>query len=120
MTAKLQAAPPPPPTPASDEEDLDAALISCHYYKNNAFMQDPEQLVTHLDRLRDIPTQIIQGRYDMNTPAHRAFLLKEKLPQAILTIVPDAGHSAWEPGTLHHLIEATESFKSILTSPQLS
>jgi proline iminopeptidase len=36
---------------------------------------------------------------------HRAW------PQADYRIVPDAGHSAWEPGILSALVEATERFK---------
>jgi len=32
-------------------------------------------------------------------------------PQAEYQIVPDAGHSAWEPGILGALVEATERFK---------
>jgi proline iminopeptidase len=32
-------------------------------------------------------------------------------PRAAYRIVPDAGHSAWEPGILGALVEATERFK---------
>ena len=31
-------------------------------------------------------------------------------PQAELRIVPDAGHSAFEPGTVHELVGATDRF----------
>jgi len=35
-----------------------------------------------------------------------------RLAQAEYRIVPDAGHSAWEPGILGALVEATQRFKS--------
>jgi proline iminopeptidase len=38
---------------------------------------------------------------------HRAF------PEADLRIVPDAGHSAFEPGNVHELIEATNRFREV-------
>jgi proline iminopeptidase len=35
---------------------------------------------------------------------HRAY------PEAVLRIVPDAGHSAFEPGIVHELVSATDRF----------
>jgi len=37
-------------------------------------------------------------------------------PEADLRIVPDAGHSAFEPGNLHELIETTDRFALGLNS----
>jgi proline iminopeptidase len=36
---------------------------------------------------------------------HRAW------PEADLRIVPDAGHSAFEPGNAHELVSATDRFR---------
>jgi proline iminopeptidase len=36
---------------------------------------------------------------------HRAW------PEAEYVVVPDAGHSAWEPGICAELVKATEGFK---------
>lgn len=52
-----------------------------------------------------IPTVIVQGRYDMVCPARSAYDLKKVFPEAELTIVPDAGHSAMEIPTSKLLTE---------------
>ncbi|HQT46266.1 MAG TPA: prolyl aminopeptidase, partial [Acidocella sp.] len=56
----------------------------------------------------DIPGEIVQGRYDMICPAQSAFQLAEAWPAARLTLVPDAGHSALEPGVRTALIAALD------------
>jgi proline iminopeptidase len=54
---------------------------------------------------------IVQGRYDIVCPMVSAWALHRAFPEADLRIVPDAGHSASEPGTVHELIEATDRFR---------
>jgi proline iminopeptidase len=39
-----------------------------------------------------------------------AWELHRAWPEASLRIVPDAGHSAFEPGTVHELVSATDRF----------
>jgi proline iminopeptidase len=53
---------------------------------------------------------IVQGRYDVATPAATAWDLHKAWPEARYILVPDAGHAYNEPGILHHLIEATDAF----------
>ena len=43
-------------------------------------------------------------------PAESAWDLSRAWPEAKLVIVPDAGHSAMEPGILHSLVTATDQF----------
>jgi proline iminopeptidase len=54
---------------------------------------------------------IVQGRYDIVCPMASAWALHRALPEADLRIVPDAGHSATDPGNLHELVEATDRFR---------
>ena len=68
-------------------------------------------LIEEAKKLSEIPTTIIQGRYDMVCPPISAWELKNALPQAKFEIIPDAGHSAMEVGVTSALIEATEAFK---------
>jgi len=53
---------------------------------------------------------IVQGRYDMVCPVESAWELHERWPESELCIVPDAGHSAYEPGIVHELVSATDRF----------
>jgi proline iminopeptidase len=53
---------------------------------------------------------IVQGRYDVVCPAKSAWDLHAAWPESELIIVPDAGHSANEPGIIHELVRATDRF----------
>jgi len=99
---------------ASSSEDLFAlafARIECHYFVNAGFFDVDGQLLRDVHRLRDIPAVIVQGRYDVVCPPRSAWDLHRAWPQADLRIVPDAGHSAFEPGITHELIVATDRFR---------
>ena len=65
--------------------------------------------------LKDKPITIIQGRYDMVCPPKTAYELHQAIPQSKLIIIPDAGHSASEAGTLSSLLDATDEFKAIVS-----
>jgi proline iminopeptidase len=52
----------------------------------------------------------VHGRYDMLCPIEAAMLLASAWPKATLRIVPDAGHSALEPGIRRELVAATNRF----------
>ncbi len=85
------------------------ARIENHYFVNEGFFEEG-QLIRDAQRLKRIPGVIIQGRYDVATPAATAWALHKAWPEARFVMVPDAGHAFTEPGILHHLIEATDSF----------
>jgi proline iminopeptidase len=90
-----------------NEPDLALALarIECHYFVNNAFFETENYLIENVSKIRHIPTTIVQGRYDVVCPAMSAWELHEAFPEAELHIIPDAGHSAMEPGIASRLIE---------------
>jgi proline iminopeptidase len=89
------------------------ARIECHYFMNNAFFPTDNYLIEQVGKIRHIPATIVQGRYDVVCPAHSAWELHRAWPEAELRIVPDAGHSATEPGIVSALVEATERFKNM-------
>jgi proline iminopeptidase len=95
---------------AGDTVALGLARIEAHYFVNDIFLPE-NALLANAHRLRDVPGVIVQGRYDMVCPLVSAHELSEAWPKAEYRIVPDAGHSVWEPGILGPLIEATERFK---------
>ncbi|MBB5918166.1 proline iminopeptidase [Nocardia transvalensis] len=87
------------------------ARIENHYFVNGGFLDDG-QLLRDADRIAHIPAVIVQGRHDIVCPAVSAWDLHRALPDSTLHIVADAGHSAGEPGITHHLVEATDKFRS--------
>ena len=84
--------------------------IECHYFVNRGFFANDDELLAEAAKLRGLPGVIIQGRYDVVTPAETAWALHKAWPEADFEIVPDAGHTATEPGIADALIRATDRF----------
>ena len=87
------------------------ARIECHYFVNRGFLETDDWLLEQAARLRGIPGVIVQGRYDVVCPLESAWALHRAWPEAELKIVPDAGHSASEPGIVHELVTATDRLR---------
>jgi len=95
---------------SSDVVALGLARIEAHYFTHQIFMR-PNALLDNVARIRGIPAVMVQGRYDAVCPIITADDLHRAWPQAHYVVVPDAGHSAWEPGICAELVKATERFK---------
>jgi len=95
---------------ADPEFALAFARIECHYFMNNAFFSSDNYLIENVDRIRDVPAIIVQGRYDVVCPIRSAWDLHRAWPKAELRIIPDAGHSISEPGIIDALVGATDKF----------
>lgn len=92
---------------SSTHTALSLARIEAHYFVNHIFLP-PDYILREAHRLRNIPGVIVHGRYDVVCPYSNAFELKRVWPQARLQLIPDAGHSASEPGIRAALVQATE------------
>jgi proline iminopeptidase len=97
---------------AEDRMALGLARIEAHFFRNNSFFDD-DQLLRGARRLAGIPATIVQGRYDMVCPILSADELARAWPEATYVIVPDAGHSAMEPGIRAALVAAMERYKTL-------
>ena len=86
------------------------ALIENHYFVNKGFLENENQLLDNIEKIRHIPAVIIQGRYDVVCPPTTAYELHQRWPEAELKIAPFSGHSAFEEEITHLLIEATNKF----------
>ena len=86
------------------------ALIENHYFVNKGFLDNENQLLDGIDKIRSIPCIIVQGRYDIVCPAKTAYELSERWPEASFIIAPFSGHSAFEKEITHELIKATNKF----------
>ena len=106
---------PSPETVAAFGEDrmaLGLARIEAHYFTHDIFLPE-NSLLDGVGRLAGIPAVIVQGRYDMVCPIATADELHAAWPEADYVVVPDAGHSAMEPGIRRALVAATEKFKGV-------
>lgn len=95
-----------------DTHALGLARIEAHYFRNNG-LEPEDKLLRDIRKVRHIPAVIIQGRYDIVCPIRTADELHRAWPEADYIVVPDAGHSAMEPGVRTALVQATERFKTL-------
>lgn len=93
---------------------LALARLEAHYFRNRFFLAEGA-LLEGAKGLRHLPGSIVQGRYDMVCPPVSAHELATIWDKADFVMVPDAGHSANEPGLTAALVGATERLKKILS-----
>jgi proline iminopeptidase len=91
---------------------LGLARIEAHFFRCHLFAGERD-LIARIGQIRHLPGIIVQGRYDMVCPVGSADELARAWPEAEYVIVPDAGHSAMEPGIRGQLVLATERMKRI-------
>jgi len=101
-----------PGEPRMSSAVLAMARIEAHYMINQGFMAEG-QLLRNIHQLHALPATIVQGRYDIVCPIASADALARVWPGAAYHIVPDAGHSAMEPGIRAALVGATNRYRSL-------
>ena len=98
----------------NDAAALALARIEAHYFVHDTFLAEDE-LIRGVPALRHLPAAIVQGRYDLVCPIVTADAVARAWTGAKYVIVPDAGHSAMEPGIRAALVRATETMKTRIT-----
>ena len=96
---------------AGDGVALGLARMEAHYFSHDIFLPE-NSLLEGIACIRHVPCIIVQGRYDAVCPIITADELHHAWPQAEYIVVPDAGHSAWEPGICAELVRAAEKMKT--------
>ncbi len=92
-----------------DNDVVALARLEVHYMRNHGFLA-PGQLLDGVPKVAHLPLAIIQGRYDVVCPIRTAYRLAQAWPGAAMTVVPDAGHSAFEPGTRAAMVRYADAF----------
>lgn len=97
-------------TPEVVDDDVVAlARLEVHYMRHQGFLA-PGQLLAGVPKVAHLPLAVVQGRYDVVCPIRTAHRLVQAWPGASMTIVPDAGHSAFEPGTRAGMVRYADAF----------
>ena len=104
---------PPVTTLASRFSDPDFAFafarLVTHYVGHDLFLEDGV-LLRDIHRLDDIPSVLVNGRFDLQAPLANAWELHRAWPGSELVIVEDAGHAGDDEGITRELIRATDRF----------
>ena len=105
------------PTDTHEDERfaLAFARIENHYFVNHGFLEEG-QLLRDVDKIRDIPAVIAQGRYDVVCPPITAWQLHQAWPEATFEWSPTSGHASYEEETTSTLVSATDRFAETFAS----
>lgn len=80
------------------------AMLSSYYSSNDFFLPE-NYILKNTHKIQNIPTAIIQGRFDMPCPPVEAYELHKSLPKSKL-VFTTAGHGGHEPETKKTIIQA--------------
>ncbi len=97
------------------EKMVRQAAMELHFAANRYFIEE-NRILENCQRLRDIPTVIIHGRYDLVCPMESAMKLHLALPDAEYIVLPNAGHIAQGEDMIDALVSATDRFASQLAA----
>ena len=100
--------------PSVEKFAIPFARIENHYFVNKGFFPRDGFLLEkqQIDKIRHIPTVIVQGRFDMVCPMRSAYDLKQVFPEADLRVTL-SGHSGFEALNIKELVDATNKFKKM-------
>ena len=87
--------------------------IECHYFTNGGFFDTDNWLIENIEKIKHIPTEIVQGRYDVVCPMLSAWELHKAFPKSGFHIIQDSGHSMTEDGIRSKLIELTDKYSNV-------
>jgi len=71
------------------------AIMEAHFIANNCFLED-NFILKNVDKIKDIKTTIVHGRFDFICTPIQAFQLHDALKNSKLNIM-NAGHSGYDP-----------------------
>lgn len=90
--------------------DISIALLECHYFKNKVF-QDDNYILNNVDKIKDIKTYIVHGRYDIDCRPVGAYILHNVLPNSTLYFSDAAGHSPYDKNNFIRLKEIMDNLE---------
>jgi proline iminopeptidase len=83
------------------------ALLENYYMMHGCFLEEG-QLLRDVHRIADIPTFIVNGRWDPICPPRAAYDLAQRLRRVKLEMPASSGHSQNEPATIEALVRGVE------------
>lgn len=79
------------PSPSTMRDAYALGLLENHYMANECFLENG-RLWRDLEKIRDVPVILVNGRYDAICPPATAYRLHRELPRSTLVIAEGAGH----------------------------
>ncbi|MBW0594683.1 prolyl aminopeptidase [Mycoplasmopsis anatis] len=96
---------------SDDKHILEIATLEAHYFVNDSFLPSDNYILENTNKIENIPTYIVHGRYDMVCRPSSAYDLHKKLKNSQLHYTNLAGHSLFEEETKEKLFSIMEELK---------
>ncbi|WP_225247617.1 prolyl aminopeptidase [Mycoplasmopsis anatis] len=96
---------------SDDKHILEIATLEAHYFVNDSFLPSDNYILENTNKIENIPTYIVHGRYDMVCRPSSAYDLHKKLKNSQLYYTNLAGHSLFEEETKEKLFSIMEELK---------
>ncbi|MBU4692117.1 prolyl aminopeptidase [Mycoplasma zalophi] len=95
------------------QDIINFSILETHYFINNCFIEE-NQILNNAHKIKDIPIEIIHGRYDVDCRVSSAYELSKHLNKCNLQIIEAAGHSSREQGIELALFKTMEKLKMFI------
>jgi proline iminopeptidase len=82
------------------------ALLVTHYWANDGFLVDGQEIIPRVHELNGIPGYLIHGRRDISGPVATAWQLHRRWASSQLVVIEDEGHGG--PASMAALTQAVE------------
>lgn len=96
---------------SDDKHILEIATLEAHYFVHDSFLPSDNYILENINKIEDIPSYIVHGRYDMVCRPSSAYDLHKKLKNSQLYYTNLAGHSLFEGETSQKLFDIMEELK---------
>ncbi|WP_258805935.1 alpha/beta fold hydrolase [Pseudarthrobacter sp. NS4] len=101
----------PGPLFEDERERMTFALLVTHYWANDGFLVDDQEIIPRIHKLNGIPGYLIHGRRDISGPAVTAWRLHQRWESSQLVVVEDEGHGG--PASMAELTKAVEEIAAL-------
>ena len=86
------------------------AYLENYFFYHKTFKENDNYILDNTDKIKDVKTIIIHGRYDMVCRPIQAYLLNKKMPNSTLHFVNLAGHSSSDKEMFETIMKIMNDF----------
>lgn len=91
-----------------EQQQLVFATLVTHYWSNDAFLPNGEEIVRRISAIGHIPAVLIHGRRDISSPLMSAWQLSRSWPASRLCVIEEEGHGG--PKCMDEMRAALDAF----------
>ncbi len=95
-----------------ERERMTFALLVSHYWANDGFLTNWQEIIPRIHELNGIPGYLIHGRRDISGPAVTAWQLQRRWQSSHLVVIEDEGHGG--PSSMAALSDAVEDIAGMI------